>query len=45
MASRDKSKCYFKGKALEVNPQMGEVAPGSCLTSCFCRQTKEAGAV
>ncbi|XP_026276195.1 kielin/chordin-like protein [Frankliniella occidentalis] len=45
MATRDKSVCYFKGKALDVRPDISALDPSACLAGCFCRQTKEAGAV
>lgn len=43
--SRDKSRCYFRGQALEVRPDLEQLDPSVCLAGCFCRQTKEAGAV
>ncbi|XP_034245830.1 kielin/chordin-like protein [Thrips palmi] len=45
MATRDKSRCYFKGAALDVRPDFELLDPSVCLAGCFCRQTKEANAV
>lgn len=45
MADRDKSRCYFKGTALDVRPDFDQLDPSVCLAGCFCRQTKEANAV